>query len=416
MGTVAIRAEIKKAIAEGETARIYGWAALSRDQDGAPIIDADGDWIPIEEIETAAQQALLDRGGRSAVGVNHEAYGLGDLVESFVTTEEKQRAFGLEGTPQGWMVGIRTTSPTVIEAVRSGELREISIRAEARRESLELPDGKSWTDILKRDGAPIADDSKVSIIRDLKLREIELLSIVDRGASGNATSRPGIVLITKRGPMNDEKKRSVGAILADMLDAGKFSGLAEDELEAITEAVAAMNAPPPAMDDVAMADDSAPADAPKADDGEPADKADDVAKSDGLAKRNVELEKRVAELEAAAAHSALCELVKRDYAYLPGASVDDLARLVHELRVNLGKRHADQLESVLKSASEAIKTGGLLDATAAHADHGSSDEAGQLREIAKSLREKNPQLSAASALLEAGRARPDLWEAHRKAR
>ena len=58
MGTVSISAVVKRADVEPEgSIRIYGWAAISRDAEGAPVIDAEGDWIPIAEIEKAAQQA-----------------------------------------------------------------------------------------------------------------------------------------------------------------------------------------------------------------------------------------------------------------------------------------------------------------------------------------------------------------------
>lgn len=420
MGTVAIRAVIKRAIPAGDSIRIYGWAALSRNERGEPIVDAQGDWIPVAELEKAAQRALLDRGGRAAIGVNHEDLNLGDLVESFVVTDEKRKAFGLGDVPEGWMVGITTSDPEVVKAVRSGSLAEMSIRAQGRREPVALPEGKTWADILKRTDAP----ATVNVLRDLRLREIELLSIVDKGAGGDADTRPGIVLVTKRENMDNTEKRSVGAILAELLEAGKFADLPADDLEALVAEVARMNAAqaeaaseaaeqaaaataPAPMVDVAMEEgDEKTEDAAKAE--------DDEKDKDEVAKRNVMLEKRVAELEAAAAHAKLCDIVKREYAYLPGASTEELARIVHEVRTNLGKSHARQLENVLKAASAAIKTGGLLEATSTHVE--TSATGGELHELAKALRNKNPELSASSALLEAGRARPDLWTAARKGR
>ena len=217
MADFSLTASIRKAHADGDRVYMYGWAALSTDAVGEPVIDADNDYIPAVELEKAAQAAFIDRGGKGAVGQMHDVFGKADLVESFVLTAEKQAAFGLTDAPQGWMVGLTSTDPDVVKAVRSGAMLELSIRGHGRREPVDVPAGMSPGDVVKRQAGPVAGHS-FTVVRDLQLSDVELLSIVDKGASGNDRVRPRIVLVKRKGkPMTDTvEKRSAHAILAEI--------------------------------------------------------------------------------------------------------------------------------------------------------------------------------------------------------
>jgi hypothetical protein len=415
MGAFQVKAPIRKRnVSEaGDRVWMYGWAAISKDATGEPLVDSDKDYVPATELESAAQRAFLDRGGRGAVGQMHSAFGKADLVESFVLTEDKAEAFGLSGMPLGWIVGLTSTDPDVIKAVRSGAMLELSIRGSGRREPVTIPQGARASDVLKREVA--TGNDAVAIVRDLRLSEVELLSIVDKGASGNDRVRPRIVLVKRKDlPMATvTKARTPQVILAELFEAGKLTDLPAEDKEVLLLA-ASSSAPAPAPAPAAEpAPKPEPAPAPvepiMAQDDEDKDE-EEMAKRSELAKQNVELSKRVAELEALAKRAELVELVKSKMAYLPGVSVEDIAKLVHEGRTNLGSEVAKSLETLLCAASETIRKSGLFDTAAVRHDAANGGgESGQLSMLAKSIRDKDPKLSASEAILAAGRERPDLW-------
>lgn len=109
---------------------VFGWASVAEDGGGL-VVDKQGDMISPEELEKAAYQFVLFK--RDA-GEMHRRVGVGVLVESLVTTLEKQRAMGLEpGTlPVGWWVGFRV-DPDIFAKIQSGEYRAFSIHGVGRR-------------------------------------------------------------------------------------------------------------------------------------------------------------------------------------------------------------------------------------------------------------------------------------------
>ena len=110
---------------------LVGWASLSTDQQGRPFVDAQGDIIPIEEIEKAAH-ALMQSGGTGKADVMHQVFGVGDIVESLVLTSAKRDALKLGDGPQGWVVAIKVNSPEVREAIKAGAALELSIFGKSR--------------------------------------------------------------------------------------------------------------------------------------------------------------------------------------------------------------------------------------------------------------------------------------------
>lgn len=419
-----VKAPIRKATESNGSVHMYGWAAMSRDDLGEPVIDSDDEYIPIAELEKAAQRAFLRRGGAGAVGVQHDEFSKADLVESFVLSAEKREAFGLGAGPQGWMVGLRSTDPEVIKAVRSGELLELSIRGKARKEQVAYTEG-SASDVLKKDSVANRSQTQktVGVMRDLELADVELLSIVDRGASANERVRSRIVLVkrqTLEGQMpNVKKARTPSAILAELFESGALSDLSPEDKEALLTAMGGAAPAPEAPDGTPAEGASAEPvmgeeqeektedeETPKAEDEETEQMKRDKA---ALEKRNQALEARLMKLEKDAARSEVREMVKRDMSFFPGASVDELVDVIQEVNQNLGEDMAKRAVSMLKAASEVCKGSDLFKTAGVRKGEGSGSPNDELMAIAKSMREKDPKLSRHESIVLAGRERPDLW-------
>lgn len=440
MGLFSVRAAIRKATQDDTSGAVYvyGWAAMSTDDLGEPVIDSDGEYIPIRELEKAVQEAFVRRGGSGAVGVMHDEYNKADLVESFVLSREKRQAFGLGDGPEGWMVGLRSTDAEVAKAVRSGAMLELSLRGRGRREAVRFPIGQA-REFLKRDSGvtPGTQTQVAKIIRDLELRDVELLSIVDRGASANKRVRSRIVIVKRHGgssmpqPKTPVAKRTAQMILADLFEQGKLADLDPAEKEVLLTSMAAAPAMPAAPEPPDAGDTppapapkadptTPPEDAPKGDQQEPTDMTKGAKKTDAetteLRKANVALTTRIVELEKAAKRGELREVVKRDMAFFPGASEDELVHVIEEAQTNLGKDDADKLVKMLKSASEVCKGSDLFRTAGVRKGGGSAADSpnAELLELSKSLREKDPKLSRHEAMLQAGRERPDLWAARER--
>jgi len=181
---------------------VTGWAAIVTGDDGQPIIDQDDPpmQIPVAVLKRAVQDAFARQSGTKAVGINHEVSerGSADLVESIVITKELREAFEL-GTSgrEGWIATVRVTDPKVLDRVESGELAELSLKGEAR--------GRWSGEVGKQH----------LLISSMDLDTAELLSLVDRGASGDKNNRPQILLFKRKEEqrMKDGKKPGVGAWL-----------------------------------------------------------------------------------------------------------------------------------------------------------------------------------------------------------
>ena len=97
-----------------------------------PKTDLQGDSIQMDELEDAVYDFVLkSRQG----GVNHETI-VANLVESFVVTDEKLEAMGLDetaraGVSKGWWVGFKVFDDDVWARVRSGALAMFSIAGSA---------------------------------------------------------------------------------------------------------------------------------------------------------------------------------------------------------------------------------------------------------------------------------------------
>lgn len=112
---------------------VTGWAALSLDAKGNPVIDHQGDYIPVEELEKAASQLMKD-GGSGRAGEMHERR-VGDIVEMAVLTPDKLQQLGYQNAdgPAGLVVTMKIHDDKAWERIASGELNELSISGTGER-------------------------------------------------------------------------------------------------------------------------------------------------------------------------------------------------------------------------------------------------------------------------------------------
>ena len=124
--------KITAKIAKADEHLIFGWASVAADADGIPVVDSQGDVIPIDELEQAAYRFVEFSG---TGGEMHSKLGVAKLVESAVFTPEKIAALGLSTEiPLGWWVGFRVTDEEVWQKIKSGVYSMFSIGGRATRE------------------------------------------------------------------------------------------------------------------------------------------------------------------------------------------------------------------------------------------------------------------------------------------
>jgi len=110
---------------------VFGWANVTIQSDGSPVVDSQRDIILTEDLEAAAYDFVLEF---RDTGVMHKGKAVGTLVESFVMTPEKIRLMGLapDGQRVGWWVGFKVDLD-VFKRVLAGELQMFSIQGTADR-------------------------------------------------------------------------------------------------------------------------------------------------------------------------------------------------------------------------------------------------------------------------------------------
>jgi len=106
---------------------IFGWASVV-EKAGVPVIDSQGDIIPVHELEEAAYDFVLHSRQH---GDMHNQVGVGRLVESMVFTVEKQAALGINLGMVAWWTGFRVDSPECWAAHKRGDRPEFSIGGQA---------------------------------------------------------------------------------------------------------------------------------------------------------------------------------------------------------------------------------------------------------------------------------------------
>ncbi len=108
----------------------YGWASVVT-ENGAPVIDRQGDIIDPQELSRAASQFM--RKSRSAKQM-HAGPPVGEVLHSLPLTDDLAKSLGLDSARQGWIVGIRVNDDSVWQKVKSGQLGAFSIGGQAVKE------------------------------------------------------------------------------------------------------------------------------------------------------------------------------------------------------------------------------------------------------------------------------------------
>lgn len=121
---------------DGDKRQVFGWCSLS-EVNGEPVVDLQGDYVPIDAIESSAYKYVLtSRKG----GDMHERDGevplhTSDLIESFVVTPDKLEKMGLPGDslPLGWWVGFKVNDDKQWDMVKKNERTGFSIHGKGSR-------------------------------------------------------------------------------------------------------------------------------------------------------------------------------------------------------------------------------------------------------------------------------------------
>lgn len=132
---------------DADKRQVFGWASIV-EKNGNPVIDLQGDYIGIDELEKSAYEYVqksriggamhrrVDEHG-NVISKKDAPYHAADLIESFVVTPEKIEKMGLpESTPVGWWVGFKVNDDDVWSSVKSGEWKGFSIHGAGRRKTI----------------------------------------------------------------------------------------------------------------------------------------------------------------------------------------------------------------------------------------------------------------------------------------
>lgn len=116
--------------------QVFGWASIV-EMNGEPVVDLQGDYISIEEIEKSAYEYVVKsrKGGDMHKRVGEEPLHASDMIESFLVTPEKISKMGLpEGSlPVGWWVGYQVNNDDLWAEVKSGKRTGFSIHGRGQR-------------------------------------------------------------------------------------------------------------------------------------------------------------------------------------------------------------------------------------------------------------------------------------------
>jgi hypothetical protein len=137
--------------------QVFGWVSISK-KDGVEVLDLQGDYVPIEEIEKSAYDYMLKsrKGGNQHARIYSELGDqpkhVADVIESVVFTPEKIEKMGLPGDhTQGWWMGMQIFDDETWRQVKSGERAGFSIHGQGKREVVE----KAHDEIDRKEQAKI---------------------------------------------------------------------------------------------------------------------------------------------------------------------------------------------------------------------------------------------------------------------
>ena len=123
----------------------FGWASVV-EKDGMPVVDRQGDYMSVDDVETAAYQYVLKsrKGGdmhariTSELGEDSPKH-VADLIESVVFTDEKIAKMGLpDNFPRGWWIGMKVNDEDTWQEVKKGNRTGFSIHGKGKRQDTTL--------------------------------------------------------------------------------------------------------------------------------------------------------------------------------------------------------------------------------------------------------------------------------------
>lgn len=128
--------------------QVFGFAMVTH-IDGEPVVDRQGDYTPLEEIEKAAYTYVIEsrKGGDMHARDGDQPLHTSDLVESFVITPEKLEQMGLDenALPHGWWVGFKVNDDQQWADVVAKKRTAFSIHGSGRRvEKTLMDDGSTY--------------------------------------------------------------------------------------------------------------------------------------------------------------------------------------------------------------------------------------------------------------------------------
>lgn len=121
MSDFKLTAEVKKI--DDTLGVVFGWAIVCT-EGGEPYFDLQGDHIPEDAMLAAAADFMENS---AAVKEMHTGERVGSTLFAFPLTSEVAKAFGLDSSRTGLMIGVRPSDKGMLERFRSGELRAFSI-------------------------------------------------------------------------------------------------------------------------------------------------------------------------------------------------------------------------------------------------------------------------------------------------
>jgi hypothetical protein len=121
--------------------QVFGWASITK-LNGEDVIDKQGDYIALDEIEKSAYHYVHNsrKGGDMHQRDGEVPLHKSDMIESFVVTPEKLQKMGLDpnSLPHGWWVGYQVNDEDLWQSVKEGKRVGFSIHGKGVRTPLEV--------------------------------------------------------------------------------------------------------------------------------------------------------------------------------------------------------------------------------------------------------------------------------------
>jgi hypothetical protein len=121
--------------------QVFGWASIV-EVDGQPVVDLQGDYIDIDEIEKSAYEYVIKSrkgGDMHRRNSDDSPVHASDMIESFIVTPEKKEKLGLpDSMPTGWWVGYQINDDEAWNLVKSGKRTGFSIHGRGQRTPSEI--------------------------------------------------------------------------------------------------------------------------------------------------------------------------------------------------------------------------------------------------------------------------------------